>query len=205
MEEFIEIEIIDEEMSLLELLDSGSILLFIDPKQKRVWMWIGRSSSTRMRVAATQDLHHKRDLYAYGFQISFVDEDYEDKGFNIFLGLKKEEDESEGTVEPLYKGDPEELKIFESMSEEEILLILKKAEVPKGYERRMVIANKEIYLYKEFDHSLGSDIKQSRLFHLKEDIEDGPYLLENCTPRPLFSLNKIVLVDVLYRTKVEMS
>ena len=81
---------------------------------------------------------------------------------------------------------------------------MKKTEVPGGYERRLVIVNNDIYLYKEFDNSLGGDIKQSRLFRLKEEVEDGPYLLEDCTPRILFSFNKILLVDVLVKVKVSI-
>jgi len=193
-------------MPLFELLDSESILLFIDPKRKRVWMWIGRFSTTKMRVAAAQNSLRIKDRYAFGFKISYVDEGDEDRAFKIFVGLRKEEEEDiEGSTEPQYKGTPEDVNIFELMSEEKILLILKKTEVPEGYERRMIIVNNEIYLYKELDHSLGSDIKQSRLFRLKEEVDDGPYLLEDCTPRILFSFNKILLVDVLHKAKVKVS
>ena len=192
-------------MPLFELLDSDSILLFFDPKRKRVWMWIGNSSSTRMRFMATQDSYRIRDRYVFGFKISSIDENDEVRDFKTFVGLKKNEEEIEGTIGPQYRGTPEEMKIFESMSEEKILLILKKAEVPEGYERRLVIVNNDIYLYKEFDNSLGGDIKQSRLFRLKEEVEDGLYLLEDCTPRILFSFNKILLIDVLHMAKVKLS
>lgn len=202
---FKEIERIDKTTPLYELLDSESILIFIDPKRKRVWMWIGKSSSTRMRFTATQDSYRIRDHYAFGSKISTIDEDNEVRDFKIFAGLMKEEEDIEGPSEPQYKGTPEDLKIFESMPEEKILLILKNAVVPEGYERGLVIVNNDIYLYKEFDNSLGGDIKQSRLFHLMEEVEDGPYLLGDYTPRILFSFNKILLVDVLHKIKVKVS
>ena len=105
-------------MLLFELLDTESILLFFDPIRKRVWMWIGRSSSTRMRFMATQDSYRIRDRFAFGFKISSIDENDEVRDFKTFVGLKKEEEEIEGTVGPQYKGTPEEMKIFEYMSEE---------------------------------------------------------------------------------------
>ena len=91
MGEFRELDV-DEDLPLHKLLDSDSILAFIDPIYKRVWMWIGNNSTINMKVKATQKIFHVRDRYAFGFKISSVDESEENKAFRIFIGLEEEED-----------------------------------------------------------------------------------------------------------------
>jgi hypothetical protein len=197
--EFEEIEIKDRSIPLYELLDQEFILIFIDQKHKRVWMWIGRNCSTKMKFMATQSSYHIRDRYAFGFKITTVDEGNETLEFKIFIGLEEEDEDIHKEVEPQYKGTEEEDEFFESMSEEQILRILEKSEVPEGYKRRMVIVNNDIYLYKEYPQTLGSDIKQKRLFRRKEEVEDGWYLLEDYTPRILFSFNNLIIIDLLQK------
>ena len=62
----------------------------------------------------------------------------------------------------------------------------------------MVIVKNKLYGYKEFETNyLNSVIKEPRLFPLKEDVEDGAYLVENLIPRMLISYNNVVLTELL--------
>jgi hypothetical protein len=90
------------------------------------------------------------------------------------------------------------------MSKEKILLRLEKTGIPEGYERKIIIVNNKIYGYKEYDRIyLDSVIKEKKLFPLKEEIDDGPYLAEDYIPRILFSLNNVVLIELLQKTDNE--
>lgn len=189
----------DEDLPLYDLLDSESILSFIDPKHKRLWIWIGSFSSTKMRFMSTQASYLIRDRYVFGFKISTVDEGDEHIDFKVMLGLEEEMGEKIDQIRPLYRGTPEEDENFESLSEGKILLIMKKIPIPKGYQRKLIIVNNVIYLYKESTTSLGSDIKKERLFRLKEEVSDGIYQLDGYTPRILFSFNKILLIDLMQK------
>ncbi|MFW9951939.1 MAG: hypothetical protein ACFFKA_17615, partial [Candidatus Thorarchaeota archaeon] len=63
--------------------------------------------------------------------------------------------------------------MLESLSREKILLLLEKAGLPDGFERKMVIVKNKIFGYKEYDKNyMGSVIKEKKLFPLKEEIED---------------------------------
>ena len=189
----------DEDLPLYDLLDSESILSFIDPKHKRLWIWIGSFSSTKMRFMSTQASYLIRNRYVFGFKISTVDEGDEHIDFKVMLGLEEEMGEKIDQIRPLYRGTPEEDENFESLSEGKILLIMKKIPIPKGYQRKLIIVNNVIYLYKESTTSLGSDIKKERLFRLKEEVSDGIYQLDGYTPRILFSFNKILLIDLMQK------
>jgi hypothetical protein len=198
--EFKEIELEDNSFPLYELRGQDFILLFIDHKRKRVWMWIGLNCSPKMKFKATQASYQIRDRYAFSYRITTVDEGNESIDFKIFIGLKEEEEDIHKEVEPQYIGTVEQDELLEFMSEEQILRILEKAKIPDGYERRMVIVNNEIYLYKEYPQTLGADIKQKRLFKRKEEVEDGWILLEDYTPRILFSFNNIMIIELLQKT-----
>ncbi len=189
----------DEDLPLYDLLDSESILSFIDPKHKRLWIWIGSFSSTKMRFMSTQASYLIRNRYVFGFKISTVDEGDEHIDFKVMLGLEEEMGEKIDQIRPLYRGTPEEDENFESLSEGKILLIMKKIPIPKGYQRKLIIVNNVIYLYKESTTSLGSDIKKERLFRLKEEVSDGIYQFDGYTPRILFSFNKILLIDLMQK------
>ena len=196
--EFEELDI-DPELPLYNLLDSSSILLFIDPKHKRVWIWIGNNSTTKMKFHAVYSSYSIRDRYAFGYKIVSVNEGDEPREFKIMIGLEKEEELVEQKVEPIYKETEEFKELLESFSLEQLLLILEKIDVPEGFQRRLIIMNNEIYLYKEFDASLGSDVKQKRIFPLKEEVDDGSYLMENYTPRLIFNFNKLLLIELLQK------
>ena len=196
--EFEELDI-DPELPLYKLLDSDSILLFIDPKNNKAWIWIGNNTTTRMKFHAVFSSYSIRDSYAFGYKIVSVNEGDESREFKVMIGLEKKEELVEEKVEPVYKETEEFKELIESFSLERLLLILEKIEIPDGYERRLVIANNEIYLYKEYDKSLGSDVKQKRLFTLKEEVDDGSYLMEDYTPRLIFSFNKLLLIEFLQK------
>jgi len=200
LNEFQELEL-TEDIEISELLDPDFVLLFVDPTRYRVWIWHGSNTTTRMKFIAAKLAPSIRDMYGIGFKISAVDEGNETLGFKVAAGIQKEPEYVETQTGPTYEGTEQDLELLESLSREKILLILEKAGVPEGYERKMVIVKNKIYGYKEFDRNyLDSIIKEKRLFPLKEDIEDGPYLAENYIPRMLFSYNNVVLTELLQKT-----
>ena len=198
--EFEELEV-GQDIELVELLDPDFVLLFVDPKHFRVWIWHGSNTTTRMKFIAAKISPTIRDRYGIGFKITAVDEGNETLGFKTTMGLEKEIDYAEVQTGPVYEGTEEDLELLESLSREKILLLLEKAGVPEGYERKMVIVKNKVFGYREYDRNyLGSVIKEKQLFPLKEEIADGPYLAENYIPRMLFSYNNVVLTELLQKS-----
>jgi len=203
LSEFQELEI-QEDLQFYELLDSDFILLFVDPKSYRVWIWQGNNVTTRMKFISAKIAPSIRDRYGIAFKITAVDDGSETDVFKVMVGLEKKVEYSEVQTGPAYRETEEDLQLLESLSREKILLILEKAGIPEGYERKMVIVKNTIYGYKEYERDyLGSAIKEKQLFPLKEEIEDGTYLAENCIPRMLFSYNKVVLTEILHKIENE--
>ena len=199
LSEYQELEVA-EDISLYELLDSEFILLFVDPKRYRVWIWQGINTTTRMKFISARIAGSIRDRYGIAFKITSVDDGDEVVGFKEMIGLQEEVDYSETQTGPTYEGTKEDLELLESLSREKILLLLEKAGVPDGYERKMVIVKNNLYKYKEYDRIyLDSVIKERQLFPLTEEVEDGPYLAENYTPRMLISYNNVVLTELLQK------
>jgi hypothetical protein len=199
LNEFQEIELA-EDIKIPELLDPDFILLFVDPSRYRVWIWHGSNTTTRMKFIAAKLAPSVRDRYGIGFKIAAVDEGNETLGFRVAAGTEEEPEYVEAKTGPAYEGTEQDLELLESLSREKILLLLEKTDVPEGYKRKMVIVKNKIFGYKEYDRNyLGSVIKEKKLFPLKEEIEDGPYLAENYIPRMLFSYNNIVLTELLQK------
>lgn len=197
LSEYQELEL-EGDIPLYELLDSEFILLFVDPKQYRIWIWQGSNTTTRMKFISAKIAPRIRDRYGIAFKITSVDEGDETAGFKVMIGLEKEVDYSETQTGPAYEGTEEDMELLKALSREKILLILEKAGVPEGYERKMVIVKNKIYGYKEYDRNyLDSVIKEKQLFPLREEVEDGSYLAENYIPRMLFSYNNVVLTELL--------
>lgn len=197
--EFEELEITGN-IELEELLDSDFVLLFVDPKRFRVWIWHGSNTTTRQKFIAAKLAPTIRDRYGIGFRITAVDEGNEMLGFNVMIGRAEEIDYTEAQKGPAYEGTEEDLELLESLSREKILLLLEKAGIPEGYERKMVIVKNKVFGYREYDRNyLGSIIKEKQLFPLREEVEDGPYLAESYTPRMLFSFNNIILTELLQK------
>ena len=192
-EEFQEIERREEVKPLHELLDSEYILLFIDHRRKRVWVWYGIETTIRSRVAAIKNAEQVRDNYAFAFKISGINEGLEPLDFRILVGLEEEKEYIQEEIEPIYMGLEEQDEVI---SHEKILLLLKKINVPEGYERKYVIVNNEMFYYKEFiDKS--SNVKTERLFDLQEEVEDGSYFMTDFLTRLVFSFNKIKLIELI--------
>jgi len=197
--EFEELEV-EQDIELVELLDPDFVLLFVDPKHFRVWIWHGSNTTTRMKFVAAKIAPTIRDRYGIGFRITAVDEGNETLGFKVIMGLEKEIDYAEAQTGPAYEGTEEDLELLKSLSREKILLLLEKAGVPEGYERKMVIVKNKVFGYREYDRNyLGSVIKEKQLFPLREEIADGPYLADDYIPRMLFSYNNVVLTELLQK------
>lgn len=195
---------VEEDIPLYELLDPDVILLFVDPKNYRVWIWHGSNTTTRMKFIAAKIAPKIRDRYGIAYKITAVDEGQETKAFKITSGIEKEIDYDEAQTGPAYEGTAEDDELIRELSREKIVLLLEKADqvqtIPEGYERKMVIVKNKIYGYREYDRDyMGSVIKERKLFPLKEQVPDGPYLAENYIPRILFSFNNVVITELLQK------
>ncbi|MFX0057884.1 MAG: hypothetical protein ACFE85_00235 [Candidatus Hodarchaeota archaeon] len=198
--------IIDPTLEFKDLLDSDFILLFVDPQHYRVWLWHGYNTTTRMKFIAAKMAPPIRDKHGIAFKISAVDEDNESHAFKVMLGLVEEIDYKAVQTGPSYEGTEEDLELLESLSREKILLILEKAGLPEGYERKMVIVKNKLFGYKEYESNIpGAVYKSPQLFPLKEQVEDGSYLAENYVPRMLLSYNKVVLTELLRKKELDDS
>ena len=198
--------IIDPDIKLKDLLDDDFILLFVDPQHFRVWLWHGFNTTTRMKFISAKMAPAIRDRHGIAFKINAVDQDNETQGFLIMIGLAEEIDYDQVQTGPAYEGTKEDLELLKTMSREKILILLEKAEIPEGFELKMVIVKNQIYGYREYERNyLGTVIKEKQLFPLKEEIEDGVYLAENYVPRMLFSFNNVVLTELFERIEIDDS
>ena len=198
--------IIDPEINLSDLLDDDFILLYIDPKHYRAWLWHGWNTTTRMKFIAAKMAQPIRDKHGIAYKLTTVDQDGETHGFKVMIGTEEEIDYTKVQTGPTYEGSEENLELLESLSREKILLILEKAGIPEDYDLKMVIVKNTIYGYREFEKNyLGSVIKEKQLFTLKEEIDDGSYLAEGHVPRMIFSYNNVVLTQLLQKIEVDDS
>lgn len=78
---------VKENTPLFEVLDSEKILLFVDKHDKKVWMWEGKNTSTRMKFISAQEVPKIRDKHDMTFRISSVDDGDETAAFKIIVGL----------------------------------------------------------------------------------------------------------------------
>ena len=198
--------IIDPDLKLQDLLDDDFILLFVDPQHFKVWLWHGYNTTTRMKFIAAKMAPTIKDKHGFGFRITAVDQDNETQGFLVMIGLAEEIDYDQAQTGPAYEGTTEDLELLKTLSREKILLLLKKAGVPEGFERKIVIVKNQIYGYREYDRNyLGSVINEPQLFSLKEEIGDGTYLADKYIPRMLFSYNNVVLTELFERIEKDNS
>jgi len=198
--------IVDPDLKMEDLLDDDFILLFVDPQHSRVFMWIGYNSTTRMKFIAAKTAQPIRDKHGIAFKLTTIDQDQETHGFKVMIGLEQEIDYDKIQSGPAYEGTEEDLELLKTLSREKILLIIEKAGVPEGFERKIVIVKNEIYGYREYDRNyLGTVIREPQLFPLKEEIEDGTFLAEKYIPRMLFSYNNVVLTELLERIEIDDS
>lgn len=196
--------ILDEDRPLYDLLNSDDIFLFIDHNHSIAWTWIGSNTTPKMKFISAKIAPSFRDRYGFAYRLKTQDEGSEPTAFKIMIGLEKEIKEIENKVEPRYIGTPEDRELLKELSLQKIIQLLEKVDIPEGYERIMVIVNKEIYRYKEIEKNYpGAVIKEKKLFLLKEQVPDGPYLAENYVPRILFSFNKVIIVELLEKKEMD--
>ena len=86
LEDFEEIKV-EENVPLFELLDSDKILLFVDIREGKVWIWAGANTNTRMKFIAVQAAPHIRDKHDISFTITSVDDKDETAAFKLLVGL----------------------------------------------------------------------------------------------------------------------
>ena len=86
IEGFEEVEL-KENIPLFDVLDSDKILLFVGIHDKKVWMWEGKNTSTRMKFISAQEAPKIRDKHDMTFTISSVDDEDETAAFKILVGL----------------------------------------------------------------------------------------------------------------------
>ncbi len=196
-EDFSELEI-DDNVPLHSLLGSDFILLFISSAHKRVYHWIGRDATPKMKGGAANKVISVRDIEAHGYLIRTEDEGEESRGFKLIMGLVEQvEEEKYEDAKPIYDGTQDE-----ELTSEEILRLLEKMPVLEGYEREFVIVNNQIFRYKEYTTpSYNADILSKKLFPLKEEIDDGIFTFEDLLPRILFSYNKIKIIEFLKKNE----
>ena len=192
-EDFRELEIA-ENVPLHNLLGSDFILLFISPAHKRVYHWIGKNTTPKMKGGAAIRVGVVREIEAGGYLIRTEDEAEESIGFKFIIGLvEEEEEEKPEEAKPFYDGTQDE-----EITIGQILKLLEKMAVPEGYERKFVLVNNQIFRYKEYTtSSYGADLLNKKLFPLREEIDDGVYTFEDHLPRILFSYNKIKVIELL--------
>ena len=86
LEKFDEVEI-PKSTLLSELLYHDLVLSFVDPKHKAIWIWKGRSATTRMKFLAAQLAPTIRDRYGIDYTIISVDDGEEPLEFKKCCGL----------------------------------------------------------------------------------------------------------------------
>ncbi|MEJ2250944.1 MAG: hypothetical protein P8Y70_18730 [Candidatus Lokiarchaeota archaeon] len=73
------------EKPIKDLLESNKILLLLDPRNSKVWIWKGSKAGVRLKFMAAQLAPNIRNQYAVDFEISTMDENNESDEFKEFL------------------------------------------------------------------------------------------------------------------------
>jgi len=122
---------VEDNAQIRDLLDPDFVLLFVDQKRYRIWIWHGRNTTTRMKFIAAKLAPSIRDKYGVGFKISAVDEGNETLGFKIVAGLVEESDYTEAQTLPPHERTEEDLELLESLFKEKKQLLLKRVVIKK--------------------------------------------------------------------------
>ncbi|MFX1532160.1 MAG: hypothetical protein ACFFBC_13675 [Promethearchaeota archaeon] len=101
-----------------EDLNSDSINLFVDTHRKRVWIWHGSNTTTKMKFIATKLSPAIRNKYGSDFKITAVDEGNETLGFKIMLGKADESECPETQFKSIYDRINDDIELLESLSKE---------------------------------------------------------------------------------------
>lgn len=86
LEDFEEVEV-KENVPLFELLDLNKILLFVDSRDSKIWIWQGANTNPRMKFISVQAAPNIRDKHDIAFTITSVDDGEETAAFKILVGL----------------------------------------------------------------------------------------------------------------------
>ena len=86
LEQFEEIKLTDD-ISIRNLLSNEKILLVVDHKNNRVWLWKGAKTTAKMKFISAQKVSFIRDKYGIDYSISSIDDGDEPSEFRKLLGL----------------------------------------------------------------------------------------------------------------------
>ncbi|GAI85293.1 unnamed protein product, partial [marine sediment metagenome] len=100
--------------------DSDFIILFVDSKNYRIWIWIGGNNTVRERFIAIKIAQSVKSRYETGYKITTIDEGNETYEFKAMVGLEEEIEYFIAQNKPSYKGIAEDLELLESSSREKI-------------------------------------------------------------------------------------
>ncbi|MFX1236239.1 MAG: hypothetical protein ACFFAS_14065 [Promethearchaeota archaeon] len=84
-----EIEI-SELVTLYKLLDTENILFIIDDDNSKVWVWVGKTTSTKNKFISAQLAIEIRDKHGLTYNIITVDEDSEPEEFMDIISLEED-------------------------------------------------------------------------------------------------------------------
>ena len=121
-----------------DILDSDSILAFVDQNRKRVWIWHGSNTTTRMKFNAAKLAPSLRDKHGIGFKISAVDQGIETLEFIRMLGIDQQNINAEINRGSSYKETMKDLELLGSLSRENILSLLEEKGFSKAFIKKMV-------------------------------------------------------------------
>lgn len=163
---------------LFEILNPDYILIFIDTTQKRVWIWYGNNTTTRMKFIAVKLAPAIRDRYGFGFKIAAVDEGNEPLDFKRMIGLEDESAYTEKQTIPTYEGTDEDLELIESFSREKRRLLLEKVK-ERDINRRSSIQLFDVIELKEFPFMETREVVQRQIIGdiLNESTSEKVFLL----------------------------
>jgi hypothetical protein len=86
LEQFEEIKLTDD-ISIRNLLSNEKIILVVDHKNNRVWLWKGAKTTAKMKFISAQKVSFIRDKYGIEYTITSIDEGDEPSEFKQLLGL----------------------------------------------------------------------------------------------------------------------
>ena len=80
----------EEHDTLFSILNTEKIFFFIDSLNSTVWVWEGKTTTTKKKFIAARIASTIRDRYGITYNIMIVDQDNEPKEFLRMLELEKE-------------------------------------------------------------------------------------------------------------------
>ncbi|MBN1802463.1 MAG: hypothetical protein JW891_13210 [Candidatus Lokiarchaeota archaeon] len=78
----------DEMVTLYKLLDTEKVLFIVDDEKSKVWTWVGKTTTTKMKFISARLALEIRNKYGVTYDIITVDEDNEPDDFMDLLMLE---------------------------------------------------------------------------------------------------------------------